>query len=166
MSEEKKEKVLEFFSTVREEYENRIGWKMRTSSRLRVQVEARVAYANAIRPYGTLTEVAIACDKKDHSTIVHSLKSHESHFAWSPNYRSKYKTAIETVRDVASLNDIDPYFNEYTLTAMQEDIRVIESILSISKETINKFYEDSIVKKKAWKTKIEKEILSLQNEVS
>ena len=86
--------------------------------------------------------------------------------ARSPNYRSKYKTAIECVRDIASLNDIDPYFNEYTLTSMQEDIRVIESILSINKETINKFYEDSIVKKKAWKTKIEKEILSLQNEVS
>ena len=166
MSKEKKEKVLEFFSTVREEYENRIGWKMRTSSRLRVQVEARVAYANAIRPYGTLTEVAIACDKKDHSTIVHSIKSHESHFAWSPNYRSKYKTAIETVRDIAFLKDVDPFFNEYTLKSLAEDIKSIESILAINKQLINTYYEESERKKSNWMKMIEDEILSLQNEVS
>jgi hypothetical protein len=166
MSRNKSEKVIEFFSTVREEYENRIGWKLNTDSRLRVQVEARVAFANAIRPYGTLTEVAVACGKKDHTTIVHSMKSHESHFAWSPNYRSKYKTAIESVRDVATLNDVDPYFNEYTLSAMQDDIKTIESILAINKEAINKFYEESIVKKTAWRDKIEREILSLQNEVA
>ena len=166
MSKEKKEKVLEFFSTVREEYENRIGWKMRTSSRLRVQVEARVAYANAIRPYGTLAEVAIACDKKDHSTIVHSIKSHESHFAWSPNYRSKYKTAIETVRDIAFLKDVDPFFNEYTLKALAEDIRSIESVLAANKKLINTYYEEAETKKSNWMKMIEDEILSLQNEVS
>ena len=58
MSIEKNLLVANFFSTIREEYEDRIGWKLDTNSRLRVQQNEEVALANAIRPYGTLNDVA------------------------------------------------------------------------------------------------------------
>jgi len=166
MSEEKNLLVANFFSTIREEYEDRIGWKLNTNSRLRVQVEARVALANAIRPYGTLTEVAKLIGKKDHTTIVHSMKSHESHFTWSPNYRSKYKIALECVRDLARDQGIDPYFNQYTIDSMRDEIHTIKKVLDLNIETINKFYMKAEQQKSHWMRKIEDEILSLPSEVA
>ena len=165
MSEEKQQEVLKFFSTVREEYENRIGFKMRTQSRLRVQVEARGAIINAIRPYGTLMNIAKVMDKKDHSTIVHSLKSHETHFAFSPNYRAKYKIALETVRDTAVANGVDPHFNQYTLDSMREEIQAIKRVLNMNIDLINKFYNKAEIQKAHWMKKLEDEILSLPSEV-
>lgn len=165
MSQERDEKVEEFFFTVRGEYEDRIGEVLKTDSRLRVQVEARVALANALRPYGTLNNVAHLLGKKDHTTIVHSMKSHESHFRWSPNYRSKYKTALESVRDMAREHGVDPYFNQYTLDAMLDEINSIKSILDMNIEVINKFYKEAEEKKSHWMRKLENEILSLPSEV-
>jgi hypothetical protein len=165
MSEEKSRKVMQFFSTVREEYENRIGWTLNTDSRLRVQVEARVALANAIRPYGTLNNVAYVIGKKDHTTIVHSIKAHESHFRWSPNYRQKYKIALECVRDIAKENGVDPYFNQYTLDSMRDEIETIKSVLDMNIEVINKFYNKAEQEKSHWMRELENEILSLPSEV-
>lgn len=165
MSQERDEKVEEFFFTVRGEYEDRIGEALKTDSRLRVQVEARVALANALRPYGTLNNVARLLGKKDHTTIVHSMKSHESHFRWSPNYRSKYKIALESVRDMARKHGVDPYFNQYTLDAMLDEINSIKSILDMNIEVINKFYNEAEEKKSHWMRKLENEILSLPSEV-
>lgn len=165
MDQEIRDEAIKFYSTIREEYENRIGWKMKTDSRLRVQVEARVALAVAIRPYGTLREVAELIGKKDHSTVVHSLKSHETHFRWSPNYRAKYKIALETVRDVARMNDIDPHFNEFTLDGLRREVGHLKDILDMNIDTINKFYQEAEQKKEHWMRKLENEILSLPSEV-
>ena len=80
---------------MRIEYEDSIGEVIEPNSRMRDKVEVRTirpCQCNA-RPYATLRQLADMVGKKDHSTVVHLIQSHDIYQKSSPFYRFNYSMA-------------------------------------------------------------------------
>ena len=70
-------KIDQLLERMRIEYEDSIGEVIEPNSRMRDKVEVRAALVNAARPYATLRQLADMVGKKDHSTVVHLIQSHD-----------------------------------------------------------------------------------------
>jgi hypothetical protein len=161
MIKENQEEVINFISKCKKRYENRLGSKLNLKSRLRVNVEQRVAFTVAVRPYATLVNIAKVLGK-DHSTLVHSIKSHDVHVSYSPSYRSFYDLALQSVHEQSVESKVMPFTTPDFIYDMVREIESLESILSVNKRRLNKFLD--IQSKKSWRFSPEErnEILSLQ----
>ena len=101
-------KIDQLLERMRIEYEDSIGEVIEPNSRLRDKVEVRAALVNAARPYATLRQLADMISKKDHSTVVHLIKSHEVYMNSSPFYRFNYSMAMNVVEGFSRKHGLIP----------------------------------------------------------
>ena len=101
-------KIAQLLERMRIEYEDSIGEVIEPRSRLRDKVEVRAALVNAARPYATLRQLADMINKKDHSTIVHLIQSHDVYHKSSPFYRFNYSMALNVVEAFSRKHGLIP----------------------------------------------------------
>lgn len=101
-------KIDQLLERMRIDYEDSIGEVIEPNSRLRDKVEVRAALVNASRPYATLRQLADMVGKKDHSTIVHLIKSHDVYHKSSPFYRFNYSMALNVVEAFSRKHGLIP----------------------------------------------------------
>ena len=101
-------KIDQLLERMRIEYEDSIGEVIDPNSRMRDKVEIRAALVNAARPYATLRQLADMICKKDHSTVVHLVKSHDIYHTSSPFYRFNYSMAIKVVEAFSRKHSLLP----------------------------------------------------------
>lgn len=101
-------KIDQLLERMRIEYEDSIGEVIEPNSRLRDKVEIRSALVNAARPYATLRQLADMISKKDHTTVVHLLKSHDAYHKSSPFYRFNYSMALNVVESFSRKHGLIP----------------------------------------------------------
>jgi len=119
-------KIDQLLERMRIEYEDTIGEVIEPNSRLRDKVEVRAALVNAARPYGTLRQLADMVGKKDHSTVVHLIKSHDMYHKSSPFYRFNYSMALNVVESFSRKHNLTPKVMMGTsLTRMNAEIDTI-----------------------------------------
>lgn len=101
-------KIDQLLERMRIEYEDSIGEVIEPNSRLRDKVEVRAALVNAARPYATLRQLADMIGKKDHTTVVHLLKEHDTYHKASPFYRFNYSMGLKTVESFSRKHALIP----------------------------------------------------------
>lgn len=94
----------DFLNQVFKRYEEEMGESLNTKTRLRPQVEHRVALSNALKPYATLGRIGKLFNKH-HATVIHYQNEHEGLLQYSPQYRRKYAVALYVTNNVA--DDMD-----------------------------------------------------------
>lgn len=163
MNEYMDEKIINFASKCRKAYENRLGHKLDTKSRKRENLEERVALISAMRPYFTVMTIAKTVDK-DHSSMVHNLKSHEVHMRYSPRYAVCFDLATESVYRESVKADMLPREVPNHVREMIREVESLSKAVEQSKKRLNKFLEMQSEKKWILSNYDEKTILSLKPE--
>lgn len=118
-------------------YEKRIGHRLE-KNRLRDNVEHRAALANALKPFATVVNIGRVLGR-DHSSIVHYTKNHESYYRWSPEYRMYFYTAIECTRQVSDDLGQQPIRGSY-ITARSQ-LKNLNEIIRWSEEIKEKIIQ-------------------------
>lgn len=157
------EKFINFASRCRKTYENRLGHTLDTKSRKRENVEERVALVAAMRPYCTVMTIAKTINK-DHSSMVHNLKSHDVHMRYSPRYAVCFDLATESVYRESVKADMIPREVPNHVREMIREVESLSKAVEQSKKRLNKFLEMQSEKKWILSNYDEKTILSLKSE--
>lgn len=124
-----KEMMLE----VRREYEHRQGYEIDDKSRLNHFVQDRVALANALRPYGTYKDIGEIFGK-DHATVIHYCREHESMMNAYPSYIVRFENAISLTSRVSDRMAVAPKVRNVKSRNLHAELATI-------KRTINKLHK-------------------------
>jgi len=160
MQQETTEEVLNFLSQCKDRYEKDLKEKLELKSRLRKYVERRTAFVMAVRPYATLKNIG-ATIEKDHSTLVHSIRSHDTHIAFSPSYRNNYSIALNSVHHVSELTGFMPYNNPPYIEDLLRQVHSLREILNHSERRVNKFLQEQEEKRFKFYLKTESKEVAL-----
>jgi len=126
------------------EYCHTIG-KTPEKNRLRPNVECRAAFANACNPFFHHNDVS-ALFEMDRTTIYHYLRSHETYYAYSADYRRWFNIATQIVGDKVdsvssdelreeAKNKIGPHEQ---IDSIQRTIKVLQRVLTKFEERIRR----------------------------
>ena len=115
---------------VRREYEQRQGYEIDDKSRLNHYVQDRVALSNALRPYATYKDIGEIFGK-DHATVIHYCREHESMMNSYPSYMVRYENALSLTSRVSDRMAIAPKVRNVKSRNLHAELATI-------KRTINK----------------------------
>ena len=132
---------LQQLKIAKNKYFTRCGLKD-DGSRRRELALLRGAFVNAFRSKASLTEMG-ALLERDHSTVIHSYKQHDSRLYYS-DYRHFYKIACE-IRDEQNLEiiediDVKSYESEITrLNDLVAELSKYKELYLTLKKTFDEF---------------------------
>ena len=125
---------------IQREYELRIGYDIDNNSRLQQYVQDRMALSNAWRPYTSYREIGEMFGK-DHSSIVHYLKEHESMMFSYPSYISKYNDALELTHRISERMNILPSSRLGKERNMHQELELINKTIKTLRQRRKKLEE-------------------------
>ena len=114
-----------FINKVKDEFELRIGHRIDSTKRDYANVERRASLSNAVRPYSTLKKIGEMFDR-DHASIVHYIKEHDSYVRFYPSYVKLFSEATQIVNDLSRDMGIVPRTARFSKIDLNEQIAVIE----------------------------------------
>ena len=118
---------------VRREYEHRQGYEIDDKSRLNHYVQDRVALSNALRPYATYKDIGEIFGK-DHATVIHYCREHESMMNSYPSYMVRYENALSLTSRVSDRMAIVPKLRNVKSRNLHAELATI-------KRTIKKLHK-------------------------
>ena len=128
---------MNIFQETWDEYCLTIG-KTPESNRLRPNVECRAAFANACNPFFHHTDIASLFDM-DRTTIYHYLRSHETYYRFSADYREWFNAATQVVADKVELVDLNDLSEEAkNKIGAHEQIDSISATIQVLQKVLGK----------------------------
>ena len=125
--------IKDMMLEVRREYEQRQGYEIDDNSRLNHYVQDRVALANALRPYATYKGIGELFGK-DHATVIHYCREHESMMNAYPSYILRFENALGLTSRVSDRMAIAPKVRNVKSRNLHAELATI-------KRTINKLHK-------------------------
>lgn len=128
---------MNIFQETWDEYCLTIG-KTPERNRLRPNVECRAAFANACNPFFHHSDIALLFDM-DRTTIYHYLRSHETYYRFSADYREWFNTATQVVADKVELVDLNDLSDEAkNKIGAHEQIDSISATIQVLQKVLGK----------------------------
>lgn len=138
---------MNIFQETVEEYYQAIGYKPQPN-RVRHNVEMRAAFANAVNSFFHYADTAVLFNL-DRTTIYHYIRSHETYYMSSPDYRKWYATASEIVESKAGKRiPLQAKLKPKKKNSTHEQIDSIKRTINVLEKFIERF-EPKITGRKA-----------------
>jgi len=125
--------------TLQEEYDNYIIRHRILSNRERRNVIARYAFFVAARDIYTTLQIA-RVSKKNHATVIHAWRNHETNMRFDRMYLSYYNESLEIISQIKKDQEID---ESKEMTLRKQNAELLERLQNVREElqeTRNELY--------------------------